>query len=362
MRTVKIYVVPSHQTKERTSGVDMVRIVQPMQHLDGYVYKDVKFKVTVYNIHKEKQDVWDKVAKENDIIFLNYTGNAWGFAMMGCMARKYGKKLVFDVDDSLWDIREDNPAYKVYKKGSESIKNFTSMVNEVDYMTTTNLTLKHVITHNTFKKHEDITIFPNYIDFKLYKHRSPFRDDHNIRLLHYGSTTHFVSLQEEEFEKGVDKIFKEYPNVTFKNIGGRIQKYKERWGERYEIGFGHSNVYTWIKDKFPEFMDETDIIVAPLSDNLYNRCKSSIKFIESASAKKPGVWQDIRQYKEVINGENGLLAYRADDWYKQIKKLIDDKELRRKMGENAYNTVRKDWRINTHVKDYAKFFKDVLDK
>src|SRR3989337_1503306 len=158
---------------------------------------------------------WLRVAQEYDIIFLNYTANPWGFATMGAMARHFNKPLVLDLDDSLWDIMPDNPAYNVYKKGSEGIANFTAIANEVDFITTTNLYLKHVITHNSKKRHDQIAIFPNYIDLKkVWKFRSPFKDDGKIELLHFGSTTHFIDLASEEFEKGVDKIMKEYPNVT----------------------------------------------------------------------------------------------------------------------------------------------------
>ena len=358
MKTLKIFALPSHQTKERTSGVDFVRIIQPMKHLDGFEYKGYKFKTNVFDIHSKKNPLWDDVAKEHDIIFLNYIGNAWAFAAMGCMARKFKRKIVFDLDDSLWDILKDNTAYKVYHKGSEALVNFTSMCDEVDYMLCTNTYLRNIIVFNTYKTHQEVGIIPNYIDFKYYNHRSKFKDSLDIKLMHFGSTTHFISLQNEEFEKGIDRIFKEYPNVTFKTVGAFIPKYKSKWGARYEHGYGHMDVHKWIKDKFPGYMDEADIILAPLEDNKYNRCKSSIKFLEASSAKKPGVWQNIRQYKEIVTEKNGLLADDADGWYENIKKLINDKKLRKNTGENAFKTV-KGWQIQNNVKKYAEMFIDI---
>ena len=352
-KEIKIFALPSHQTKQRTSGVDFARIIQPMEHLN----KLPGFKVNIFDIHSKENPMWDKVAKEHDFVFLNYIGNAWAFAAMGAMVRKNKKKIVFDLDDSLWDILPDNQAHKVYHTGSEALRNFTSMCDEVDYMTCTNTYLRNIIVHNTKKTHDKIGIFPNYIDLKVYKHRPKFKDTHDIRLLHFGSTTHFISLQNEEFEKGIDKIFKEYPNVIFKTVGAFIPKFKDKWGQRYEHGYGHMDVHTWIEDKYPDFMDEADIILAPLTDNKYNRCKSSIKFLEAGAAKKPGVWQDIRQYKEIVDGKNGFLANYADDWYGGIKKLIEDKKLRKSVGEKAFKTVNK-WRIEKHIDKYAKLFSD----
>jgi hypothetical protein len=114
MKKIKVFALPSHQTKDRTSGVDFARIIQPMKHLDGYTDEDVEFEVDVYDIAKEVN--WLDVAKKYDIIYFNYLNSPWGFAAMGAMARKFKRKIVMDLDDNLWGIREDNPAHEVYQK------------------------------------------------------------------------------------------------------------------------------------------------------------------------------------------------------------------------------------------------------
>lgn len=359
MKKIKIFCLPSHQSKERTSGVDFARIIQPMKHLNGYKDDEVELETTIYDINKATD--WQKVAEEYDVIYFNYLNNPWGFAAMGAMARKHNTKLVMDLDDSLWDVRSDNPAHSVYHKGSEALINFTAICNEVDYMTVTNSYLKNVTISNTYKRAEKIKVFPNYIDLERYLHRSKFKDDGKITLLHFGSTTHFEDLQNIEFITGVNKIMKEYPTVSIKFIGAFIPKFKKLWGRRYEVGYGDSDIYKWINNHFGKVMDETDILVVPLEDNKYTRCKSSIKWIEASSAKIPGVWQAIRQYQEVVNGTNGLLAKSSEDWYTQIKKLIDNPEKRKSMGEKAFEDVKKDWTIQQHVKDYAEFFKKIVE-
>ena len=357
MAAISIFALPSHAAVERTSGVDMARIIQPMTQLNRLE----DFKVTIYDPKLNKKMNWLHATAENDILYLNYTTNPWAFSIMGCMARKHKRTIVLDMDDALWDVLTDNTAYEVFKKGSEGIRNFTAICNEVDYITCTNPYLRNVITHNTSKYQDKIMIFPNFIDLDLYKHRSPFKDTDQIQITHFGSSSHWKSLQDEEFAKGIDRIFREYPNVVFKTIGAFLPKYKKRWGMRYSHDFGDVDVYTWIKDKFPKFMDETDIIVSPLSVNVYNRSKSSIKFLEASSAGKPGVYQRIRQYEEVVKeGKNGFLAGSADEWYQSIKKMVDDKELRQKIGKEAFKTIEKDWTIQGNIKRYADFFKGLM--
>ena len=359
MSKIRIFAFPSHGTKDRTSGVDWARIIQPMTHLG----KEKGFEVYIYDpVRDEKMD-WIWVAKNFDIIYMNYTALPWAFAAMGAFARKYNRKIILDLDDDIWNLSQDNPAYIAYKPGSEGLRNFTAICNEVDEMTTTNLYLKHVITHNTNKTHDKVTVFPNYVDFKMYNHKCKFKDTNEIVLLHHGSTTHFQDLENEAFAEGVDKIMKEFPNVVFKTVGSLFPKYKYRWGQRYINAYGDGDIYKWIKDKFPGFMDETDILVVPLVENIYNRAKSSIKFIETSSAGIPGCWQKIRQYNEiVVNGVNGFLCETSEEWYKAIKRLILEKDYRKRMGKEAYLTTKEGWQIQDKVKDYANFFKRLDNK
>jgi len=360
MKKIRIFALPSHASKDRVSGVDFARIIQPME----YLKMDKDFDVTVWDVHEPKPATWDVLAPQYDIFYFNYMNDSWGFAARGCMARKHGVKLVMDIDDALWRILPDNPAYKIFKKESEGIKAITSICNEVDYLTCTNSYLRNVIVHTTLKRHEQVEIFPNFIDLDLYKHRAKVKDKHNVVIGHFGSTTHFTSLLNEDFMKGMDKIMRDYPNVVFKTIGAHIPKYKMRWGRRYEYGFGSPDLYTWVKDKYPAVMDEVDFFVTPLVENVYNRCKSAIKWLEISVAKKAGVWQNIRQYNRAVeDGKTGLLARTPDEWHEAMKKLIDNFKLRKTMGRNAFKAVKDGWTIQGNIKPYAEFFKKVmLDK
>lgn len=352
---MKIFVFPSHLSKEATTGVDYARMISPMTHLNGY--KGIE--TTIYKLGQKTN--WKQVAETHDAIYFNYLSDPWGFAAMGSMARHFGLKLILDLDDAIWEIHNDNPAHNVWKKGSEGIRNFTMICNEVDYITTTNDYLKHVIMNNTNKTSDKVKVFPNYVDLKVYKHRSPFKNDGQITLTHFGSTTHFFDLDVFEFTKGINRIMSEYPNVTFRTIGAFKPKAREKWGARYENLFGSPDIYKWISEKFPTFMDETDILVTPLISDIYNRCKSNIKWLEASSAKIPGVWVDSRQYSECVDGTNGILAKKDTEWYKGIKYLIDNPDKRQKMGEKAFEDV-KNYQIRNHLEEYAQFFEKAIDK
>ena len=353
----RVFGMPSHTFVDRVSGTDYVRVIQPLRFLDGYEDEDVSFDVTVYDHSKNKSFDWRDVFRDNDVIYFNYTTNDIGYAIMGLMAQKYNRKLICDIDDDLFDIQEDNPAYEAFKAGSWGRTVCKAIMGDVAHVTVTNSHLKHSMEFNT--KAKGITVIPNYIDLKLYKHRSPFRDTHKIKAIYFGSTTHFNDLDSPPFVAAMDRIMRNFPNFTFQTIGAFIPKFRRRWGERYEQGFGHIDVLKWI-EMMPKFMDQADFMVVPLVNNTYTRSKSSIKFLEGSSYKIPGVWQKIRQYNEVVkDGVNGFLASTEEEWYNAIVKLITDVELRRKMGEEAFKSIQP-WQMKHHVKEYVDLFKNVL--
>jgi glycosyltransferase involved in cell wall biosynthesis len=362
MKTIKVFGFPVHQTLTRTHGVDWARVIQPIQQLNGFVDGNVTFETYIWNPKDMPILDWEKICQTYDLIYLNYFGSIQKFVPMMAVAKNFHVPVIMDVDDDLWDIQKDNPAYETFKPGSDVIIDFSVACDEVDYMTTTCNYLRNVIMAHTKKQFKDIKVFPNYIDLSLYNHQLPLKDDFQITLLHHGSTTHFIDLATREFAEGIDRIMKDYPNVIFKTVGANISQYHMKWGDRYINAFGDEDLYKWVKDKMPAYMAEADIMVTPLQENVYTKGKSFIKYLENSSYAKPGCYQDIRQYREIVeNGVDGFLCNTSEEWYNAIKKLIDDKKLRKQMGENAFKKVKENYTINQHVIDYSTFFKSVLE-
>jgi len=276
--------------------------------------------------------------------------------MMGMLFRKFGKKIVFDIDDLIWEINKDNSSYDTYKFGSDGRAVVTDIINEVDYVTVTNNYLKNALVSYTKKTHDKVKVFPNYIDLDLYKWRAKPKDKHMIRIAHFGSSSHFDDLGDKNFTTALDKLMSEYPNVEVLTIGSMIGSFKKKFGMRYITDYGHADIYTWVK-MMKDKLDQVDIFAVPLIDSTYCKSKSNIKFLEMGSTGIPVVAQDMRQYQEVIkHGKNGFLCKSVDDWYSSLKKLVDDKALRVKMGQEAFKTVEKDHQMKNNIKQYTDFF------
>ena len=360
-RRISIFSLPSHTFIDRVSGTDYIRVIQPMTALDGYVYKDTKFEVKVFNHAKDGSFDWREVFEKYDIVYFNYTTNDVGYAIMGLLAQKYKKKLVCDLDDDIFNILTDNAAYDIFSSESEGRKIVKAILGDVFHVTCTNSHLKHSLEANVKKTADQITSLPNYIDLSLYKYRCEFKDRGYYKAIHFGSSTHSASLYSQDFIGAVDRIMKEYPNFTFLTIGTFIPALRNKWGRRYEQGFGDGDLLKWVK-MMPKFMDDVDFALVPLINNTYNRSKSGTKYLEVSSYKIPGVYKNIRQYNEIIkNGENGYLASTEEEWYQSIKSLIDNAKLRKEMGEKAYKTVKENHTIQGHIEEYAEMLLKVFN-
>lgn len=358
MKTYKIFALPAHSFVDRTSGVDFLRVIQPMKALDGYEKDGVRFEVKVFDHAKDGSFDWVSVFEQYDAVFFNYTTNDVGFAIMGALAQKYKRKLICDLDDDLFNILQDNPANEIFKKGSWGITVVKAILEAVDHVVCTNDHLKHSIMNHC--KIKGISSIPNYIDLSFYSHRVEWKDRGYYKALHFGSTTHFHSLMSGPFYKALERIMNEYPNLTLQTVGAFIPSYQDKWGMRYMKGFGDPDINKWVKEKMPAIVDDADFMLVPLNENIYNRSKSSTKWLEASSCKLPGAWQNIRQYRELVkDGANGYLCTTEEDWYKAIKNLLDNAKLRKEMGEKAFETIQ-EWTIQKNVHKYAELLLKVL--
>jgi glycosyltransferase involved in cell wall biosynthesis len=112
------------------------------------------------------------------------------------------------------------------------------------------------------------------------------------------------------------------------------------------------------KDFAAFFQTQTaDIFIAPLVDNLFNRCKSPIKFFEYNALGVPGVFSRLETYTDVVvHGQNGLLASSLDDWTNALIQLIEDKELRYSLAGNAQETIRSNWLLSQNAFRWKETF------
>ena len=105
---------------------------------------------------------------------------------------------------------------------------------------------------------------------------------------------------------------------------------------------------------------------------MFNRMKSQLKVIEAGFYKKALIASNVGPYtidlKHCLkNGEfvdgNALLVEENrnhNDWFKFIKKLINNPNMAKDMGERLYETVSQKYDLNIVTVDRAQFYKSII--
>lgn len=145
------------------------------------------------------------------------------------------------------------------------------------------------------------------------------------------------------------------------------------WLNNYERNVKYENEgnfgrrWTQKANTYAQVLDETDIVLAPLADNDFNKMKSNLKQVECWTRKLPIVCSDIPPYN--VHGrhmENCVLIPAEKNahkyWKKYLKKLIIDADLRKKLGEQLYEDFKNDYNLADVTKKRAEFYKAVVTK
>jgi glycosyltransferase involved in cell wall biosynthesis len=106
-----------------------------------------------------------------------------------------------------------------------------------------------------------------------------------------------------------------------------------------------------------------DVALAPLKETTFNKCKSELKIIEAAAMGKALIASDVYPYNEILrHGENALVVKesRKRDWYKAIKTLTNDADMRQSLAANLKNDIAKQFDIDYWGKVRFELYQKLL--
>jgi glycosyltransferase involved in cell wall biosynthesis len=185
-----------------------------------------------------------------------------------------------------------------------------------------------------------IRTFPNLVRFDHYPQAGLREEKDKVKILWQGGIAHY----EDWFplKEAVGRITKKYPQVHWIIWGSQFPWVNELIpAHRYTF-------HDWCayqEYKLRLCMMGHDISLAPLTDNVFNRCRSAIKWYEASVLEKPAATlaQNTGAYKaEIQDGETALLFNNPQEFEEKLSRLIEDETERKRLAANA-----KDW-ISEH--------------
>ncbi len=99
-------------------------------------------------------------------------------------------------------------------------------------------------------------------------------------------------------------------------------------------------IVPWSLEKEAYYLSRMDIGIMPLNDGDFEKGKGGYKLFQYMAAELPVIATPVGINKDiVIEGKNGFLCKSGEEWYSSFVKLIEDDQLRKKMGENGRQEI-----------------------
>ena len=262
------------------------------------------------------------------------------------LARKEKKPVVLDFDDLLIELPEEHPdRQNIYY--TDALLPMLQALIEVDLVTVTTATLKEQI----YKYNRNVRVLPNFLNDALWRLRKPTISsdlDQPITIGYMGGNSHAPDLR--MITPIVLELIERYPSRLQFHFLGIVPP--AEIASLSQVKFVSLQNYDYPKFAAAFQKQSANIFIAPLVENLFNSCKSAIKFLEYSALGVPGVFSDIQPYSSVItNGYDGYLASTSNEWLEYLSELIENPERRIEIASNAQETTRSKWLLskNAHL-------------
>ncbi len=349
---MKIYYV-INKDKETMDGCVYYRNFLPALHITGNKNHSCKMSNRFFSKSQENKETmsmdvfWDiSFIIESDVIVFSRFYEVTSFPMIKAFveaAKHYGKKVVYETDDDFFNIPTDNPVYEEAIQARELV---LFLMRNADAITVSTKRLAEQIRGIVAKP---IYVLENSLDFNrsgsVYRSQFPQRNKGVVRIGWTGGQTHGRDVKVAV--RALHKIAKKYPNsVEIVTLCGPSMDSL--------FSMKHTNVKPVPVEIYHDVLEDLDLDIGlcPLEDTPFNRNKSAVKWQEYSLDKTAVIASNVPPYSDYIeHGKTGILVENTvREWVTAIEDLIEDKILRTKLGDNAFDKVYDDLNISQNFR------------
>jgi glycosyltransferase involved in cell wall biosynthesis len=400
MSKIKVLVVPSDRT-----GVGKFRSVDPHVFLQNLYGDDFHVDID-YEPSYDDMSFWSQY---QIVAFHRSIGP--DFERTHELIQKLnslGVITIADIDD-YWMPGKEHPIHDIIKINEKIVAN----LKVASYVTTTTTLFADEIK----KFNKNVVVFPNAINPNEPQFKEPTLESDRLRIGWLGGSSHLHDLQ--LLDSPLGKITHLKDKLQFVLCGfdtrGSVTEINQQTGEhkkrdilphetvwaQYEKIFTQSHslvsedykkyLLKYTQEVYPNQYDESyvrvwtqpvtsyaknyskfDVSLSPIKNTMFNRMKSQLKVIEAGFYKKALIASDLGPYTidlkhcldhgNFVDGNAMLVNENRNhsDWAKYIKKLVENPNMAKDMGERLYETVKDTYDLNTVTKNRAEFYKSLI--
>lgn len=200
---------------------------------------------------------------------------------------KQGAKIAIDYDDCLW---EELPAYNNcnirWKENNDDMTEYLGQLADLVTVSTDELT--ESIRRLGYK---NIIVLKNCLEYNRWRF-DYYAPSAKLSFFYAGSPTHWSADNYGDFTPELVKYL--YNKEV--NVMGHSPSFIQN--AHTVCNWVDINAYPTV---FAKYALRSKFIIAPLQDNLFNRCKSNLKYLESAAIGRVCLCSDVGEYKKIAH-------------------------------------------------------------
>lgn len=242
--------------------------------------------------------------------------------------RAAGIKVLYEVDDYLHGVAKQQHHDFAKGYGKEQLRDLEMCMRACDGM----IVSTEYIARRYARYNKHIYVCRNGIDLSRYALTRPERSTVNIGWA--GATGHTSAII--PWINAILPVLHERPDTCFVAIGspGLAQPVNEILkSDNRAIGIPFAPL-----ECYPAAMCMLDIALAPSTDTTWYRGKSDLRWLEAAALGVPIVADPV-VYPEIEHGVTGFHAKNENEAQELVRELVEDDELRRRVGQQAHDYV-----------------------
>ena len=169
-----------------------------------------------------------------------------------------------------------------------------------------------------------VVVIPTVVDLAAYPNRQDAPPSSTIRIAWIGTpmTASFL----HPLIPDLTRLQKRHPSIGFRFIGA---------GELSTNGL-RAESQEWSVTTEAQLLAECDIGIMPLPDTEFTRGKCGLKLIQYMACGLPVVASPVGANREIVEeNRNGFLAASAREWFEKLEVLVEDADLRKRLGESG---------------------------
>ncbi|MCQ8831742.1 glycosyltransferase [Streptomyces malaysiensis] len=242
---------------------------------------------------------------------------------------KQGRKLIYEVDDDLWNVDASSPVAHEYFARPE-IR--AALQRNIEVATAVTVTTDP-LAERVAQWNPNVHIVPNAVPDWLVDHQPQQRDDGVLTIGWGGSATHAMDF--DQVADQLRRFLTRNPGTEFHCIGNNYATWMR-------IPANRARFTPWVAN-VEDFLRTIDyhVGIAPLRPHVFNQAKSALKALEAGALGIPIVASAVRPYEDYVwDGTTGYLVRRDHEWAACLRSLAYEPDMRREMGMAAREQAR----------------------